>query len=265
MTKLLFIEWLKLRRYRTFWIILACFAFLAPFSYYIFFQVMVHGNPLESLVGDSASFSAIWYNVCYTFSHLVIFPALLMAMLCTNEFQYKTHRQNVIDGWKRADFYHAKWLVVLYLSLAIAVFALVVGTIIGLFRGATFSFILDGIYNIGSLFILSVNYLGLGMLMGMLLRRTGLAVILLLTYYLIVDNLLHSFFKFKLDIQFLDYLLPMESSDQMLPRPIINNMAGAEDFFKYKQMPLWSYAVASLAWVAVYYTVIRARLLRSDW
>lgn len=265
MKNLLYTEWLKLRRYRTFWIILSSFAFLAPFTYYIFYQVMVASTPLEGMVTNVSSFSSIWYNLCYVFSQLIIFPALLMVMLCTNEFQFKTHRQNVIDGWQREAFFNAKWLLALYLSLGIIVFALIVGVFIGIVRGASFAYITDGIEYVGMLFILTLNYLGLGILTGLLLRRTGLAVILLLAYYLIVDNLLHTLFKYKLDMLFLDLFLPMEASDQMMPWPRFNNVMGVDAMMKFKQLPLWSYALASLTWIGIYYSIIKSRLLRTDW
>ncbi len=38
---------------------------------------------------------------------------MLFILLITNEVQYRTHRQNIIDGWSRTNFILAKFSVMI--------------------------------------------------------------------------------------------------------------------------------------------------------
>ena len=263
MTSLLSIEWLKVRRYRTFWIILGLFVLTALLANYVFTSVITADEKIRMVLATGTGFSSVWYNTAYMVSQCIIFLALLMVLLMGNEFQFRTHRQNVIDGWERLQFLHAKWAMALVLSIATTAFTALTGLGVGAAMGSDFSTIGSGAENLLWIFVQTLNYTGAAVMTVALIRRSGLALIVLLAYYLMVDNIVHSLFKYKLKILQLDYLLPFESADQLLPVPRLSKLA--DDFAKYEQMPVWTYALASLAWVMVYYIVSRRRMLRSDW
>ncbi len=263
MTSPLSIEWLKVRRYRTFWIILGLFVVLALLGNYVFNSVILQDDKMGKLLLGSNDFGSVWYNTAYMVSHFVIFLSLLIVLLTGNEFQYRTHRQNIIDGWKREQFLHAKWSVAVTMALGVAAFTAVLGVAIGAMVGADFGGIGNGVINLLWIFLLSLNYIGAGLMVALLIRRSGLALIVLLAYYLIVDNLLHSIFKFKFKVHALDFLLPFETADQMLPVPRMSAMVS--ELAKYEQLPTWQYAIATAAWIGIFYIVSRQRALRSDW
>ena len=263
MSALLSIEWLKVRRYRTFWIILGLFALTALLGNYVFNSVLTADEKIKMILSTGSGFSGVWYNTAYMVSQCTIFLALLMVLLTGNEFQFRTHRQNVIDGWERLQFLNAKWAMVGMLSLATMVFTALLGIIVGAFIGSDFATIGSGLENILWIGLQSACYMGAAVMTVFLIRRSGLALIILLGYYLMVDNIVHSIFKYKLKILQLDYLLPFETSDQLLPVPRLSKMA--DDFANYQQLPIWSYALATVAWIAVFYLISRRRALRSDW
>ncbi len=261
MKSLLAIEWLKVRRYRTFWIILILFAVLFPVvNYYV--GSGLFGPASSMILGSAGSFSTIWLNTCFYASHFVIFLALLLAMLTTNEFQYRTNRQNVIDGLTREQFLQSKWILALVIAIGSTVLALLVGLMQGIINEASFAFITDGMYNLLWLFLLTVNYLCFGITIGLLLRRAGLAIILILVYYMMAEPILHGllFYKFKLAAG--DLFLPMEVSDQLLPRPALNAMA--KNMLPVKTLSPAAYAGGTVAWIVLYYLLGRLRVLRSD-
>ena len=263
MTAPLSIEWLKVRRYRTFWIILGLFVVLALLGNYVFNNVILQDDKMGQLLLGSTDFGSVWFNTAYMVSHFVIFLSLLMVLLTGNEFQYRTHRQNVIDGWRREQFLNAKWAVALTLAVGVTLFTAVLGIIIGALVGTDFSGLGNGIVNLLWIFLLSLSYIGGGLMTALLIRRSGLALIVLLAYYLVVDNIVHSIFKFKLKILSLDFLLPFESADQMLPVPrmsaMVSQLAG------YEQLPTWQYAAATAVWIVIFYFVSYRRTVRSDW
>ena len=107
MRALLHVEWLKIRRYpRTFWIQSSLFLLL-----FLLWNWGIQGGILKfgtGLLNFSYSFPAVWGYVGYWGSIFVLFLCILTITLTCNEATFKTHRQNVIDGWSRLDFFHGK-------------------------------------------------------------------------------------------------------------------------------------------------------------
>src|SRR5688572_6830858 len=102
MKQLLAIEWLKIKRYRTFWILTGFFLVLLPLLNYQILHGMVKiGGGGINLLSQSYSFPAVWGNVGFWGSIFILFLSILIIILTTNEFNFRTHRQNVIDGLKR--------------------------------------------------------------------------------------------------------------------------------------------------------------------
>ncbi len=57
-------------------------------------------------------FAHTWQTTSYVGGWLLLLPGLLLILLITNEFSFRTHRQNIIDGWARKDFYNVKLALV---------------------------------------------------------------------------------------------------------------------------------------------------------
>ena len=65
-------------------------------------------------------------------SFFIYIPSIVVIMLITNEYTYRTNRQNIIDGWSRKDFMTAKMIDVLLLSAIVTILYAVVVLFIGL-------------------------------------------------------------------------------------------------------------------------------------
>ena len=118
------IEWLKLRSYRAFWVLLILFLGLLFLTNYAashgFFIKTTHNF---SIFTKSYSFPNVWDNIGFWVRTLGgLFPVLVI-ISTTNEFQYRTHRQNIIDGWSRAEFFHAKWLLCFAVALGVTIYS----------------------------------------------------------------------------------------------------------------------------------------------
>src|SRR3954468_9421542 len=132
MFRLLGIEWLKLRGYRPFWVLLVLFIVLLFLTNY----VTSHGFFFKTRSGANAFtpdyvFPKVWDYVGFWVRMLGGLLPVFIIISTTNEFQYRTHRQNVIDGWSRADFFHAKWLSCLIVALAVTLVAAALGAAFG--------------------------------------------------------------------------------------------------------------------------------------
>src|SRR5450432_1603332 len=162
MLHLLKIEWLKVKNYKAFWIftILYFFAILGiNYTGYYVNELSVENLPqAQILLGTPYAFPKVWETVGWFSSWLLYFPGILFIMLLTNEFNFKTHRQNVIDGWSRWEFITVKFVFALLFSVVATFFNVLVALLFGLLTsGSMYTF--DGMENIGYIFIQTVAYI----------------------------------------------------------------------------------------------------------
>lgn len=264
MPNLLLLEWLKLKYYRVFWVMLLLFAGLLSLFYIGVSGGMISiGGKGLNLLGKAYNFSAVWGDLCFFASYFVILLAILMAILTTNEYQYRTNRQNIIDGWTRLQFYHAKWQVVLVLSIVVTLFTFLLGLVCGVATGIPVGTVFEGIDKLLWLFLSCLDYLGLALLLSLLLKRSGIAIGILMSYSMIFESIIHAIFLFKYQWLAGDLFLPLQCCDELLPSSaskilkasIVTGFHPTESIF----------ALATLCWVAVYYGVGRWRITQGDW
>ena len=115
MIKLLKIDFKKIRGSRVFWILTGLYALLIIL---FFFGVQGFLDDLADeankkspipLPGLSAySLPDIWHNLAYIAGYFKMFLGVVVIILITSEYSYKTIRQNVISGMSRWDFLKSK-------------------------------------------------------------------------------------------------------------------------------------------------------------
>lgn len=250
MLHLLKIEWLKVKDYKAFWIfiILYLFAILGInyIGYYIN-EVTVESMPASQvLLGTPYAFPKVWQTVGFMSSWLLYFPGILFIMLLTNEFNFKTHRQNIIDGWTRRDFVTVKFVFALLFSLAATIFNFLVALLFGMITtGSHFSF--AGIENIAYVFIQTVAYITFAMFLAILFRNSGAAIAVFFLYGLIFEWLITLLINIKFELSPVGYFLPLQVTDVMLPIPFGDKVI-------YKGAPeVWILVLASLVYIGGYY------------
>ena len=64
---------------------------------------------------------------------------MLFILLITNEVQYRTHRQNIIDGWSRMDFLKAKFSMLIFFVAVSTLLVFIIALIVGFSSGSAFS------------------------------------------------------------------------------------------------------------------------------
>lgn len=261
MIHLLKIEWLKVKNYKTFWIFtILYFVSILGINYtgYYINELTVKSLPGSSVVlGSPYGFPKVWQTVGWMSSWLLYFPGILFIMLLTNEFNFKTHRQNIIDGWKRSQFITVKVISALIFSLAATVFNFLVALLFGfLSTGSAFS--LDGIQNVGYIFIQTVAYITFAMFLAILFRRSGAAIAVFFLFGLIFEWLITALVNFKLELTPLGYFLPLQVTDVMLPIPFGNKII-------YKDAPtMYTLIIGSILYIGCYYFFALKKFQRDD-
>lgn len=218
MLHLLKLEWLKVKNYKAFWIFLGLYIIALFAINWIAFQIQgevkKNGVPLTIFPYD---FPAVYQTIAWVSSWLLYFPGMLMILVITNEYNYKTHRQNIIDGLTRQQFVTAK----IVFGLAIAVITTLSCFLIAIYFGSDYnngSISFHGIEYIGYSFIQTLNYLFLAMILAVLMRRSGLALAIFFLYGLVFEQLIGGLIDFKfLNGGTTRFYLPLEASDTLIP------------------------------------------------
>lgn len=134
-------------------------------------------------------FDDIWQNLAYLGYFFKIFPAFLIIISICNEFTFKTHRQNIIDGLSRWEFFSSKLAFAAFLSLLSGILVFVLGLILG-FKNSdikSMEVILAHIAFVPAHIIQLFIYFLAAMFLALLIRKSGITIILLLMYTLIIE------------------------------------------------------------------------------
>jgi ABC-2 type transport system permease protein len=220
-------EWLKIKSYPGFWWVMIITALTYPGINYMFTKVYKQiteqqsssGKILKFLIGDPFAFPEAWRTVAYFSSLFVFIPAIVVIMLITNEYTYKTNRQNIIDGWSRNNFITGKLVDVIILSVIVTMLYTAVVLVIG-FANTT------GIvanrwslaYYIGLFALQTFSQLSLAFMVGMLLRKSFIALAVFAFYFVIVEPISSKLIQYKFKSELYHYL-PLEISNALLPKP----------------------------------------------
>ncbi len=224
-------EWLKLKHYKAFWVLLSVTAISYPgingIAYYAFMDSIdaksQSGQLVKMLLGNPFAFPQSFHTTAYLSSFFTFIPAIVVIMLITNEYLFKTHRQNIIDGWKKNNFIWGKFISVFLVTLIVTLFYLAVASIIGTLATKEMAGI--NIFekaNYIGLFSLQVFcQLSIAFLLGLLIRKAFIAYGIYIFYSFILENILSGFFRVKSKKWGVDYghYLPFEISDRLIPLP----------------------------------------------
>jgi ABC-type transport system involved in multi-copper enzyme maturation permease subunit len=236
-------EWLKLKNYLAFWLLLLATAISYPginaIDYFGYDESTKpknqSGQLLKMLLGNPFHFPEVYHTTAYLSSFFTFIPAIVVIMLITNEYQFKTHRQNIIDGWQKQTFVWGKFISVLLVSILVTLFFFAVATGIGFIATpdiSTVSLFTKGKY-IGLFFLQIFTQLSFAFLLGLLVRKAFIAYGIFIFYGMIVESMAGAFFKLKIQkFGGVDYgqFLPLEISDRLIPVPAFIGRLNETDY-----------------------------------
>jgi ABC-type transport system involved in multi-copper enzyme maturation permease subunit len=149
-------------------------------------------------------------------------------MLVTNEYTFRTHRQNIIDGWSRPQFISSKLCDVLIVSCIVTVVYMGVALGYGLYadQAAASSHWTEQLQYIPLFLLQTFAQLSIAFMLGYLIKKAFIALGLFLFYYLIIENIAVAYAQFKLND--IGRFLPFEISDRLIPRPAFFSRFGKD-------------------------------------
>ncbi|MDA9273804.1 ABC transporter permease [Flavobacteriaceae bacterium] len=124
------------------------------------------------------NFPYIWHFNTFVAALLKIFLAIIIVSMMSNEYTYKTIKQNLIDGLSKKEFIATKFLTVVLFSIVSSVFVAVISLILGsIYSDYTeWGIVFTDLRFLVAYFIKLVGFFSFCLFIGILVKRSAFAL-----------------------------------------------------------------------------------------
>ena len=266
MLHLLKIDLKKLTSYRTFWVICGLY-FLTlgtstasgmEFLKWLARTIEGFGQEINISRIPLYHFPDIWMNLAFFSGFFKIVLAIMVVISITNEYSYRTLRQNIIDGMSRWEFLFSKILTNLLLSFMSLGMVFIITLVTGLIYTPNLSGmkIFTDMEFFFMYFLEVFAFLSYALMIGVLVQRAGLSIVLLL-----LSHMIEIIIKENIDeyVPWMIQFFPMESISNLVPMP----------FARYAFQEIRDYITVSsvaiaAAWIFMFNYFSYLKLKRAD-
>ena len=186
----------------------------------------------------------------------------------TNEYTFRTNRQNIIDGWSRQQFLQIKISLAFLFALFATVVVIICGFVFGWSTKSDLAF--DGFSHIGYFFLKALSYNLFAVMLSVLIKKTGFCIGVFFIYLgaeNIISQILDSYSLYikkiyKIDLGSLGDYLPMSASDGLLTFPNSPLKAMTKDVLptEYNGVVIF----LAIIYLILFYLVSNRKILKSD-
>jgi ABC-2 type transport system permease protein len=253
MLHLLSIDLKKLFNYRTFWVVCGLYFLTLGFTTASGMEFLKWLASKGAQFGTTINidriplyhFPDVWQNLIYISGFFKLILAFMVVISITNEFTYRTIRQNIIDGMSRTEFLFSKILTNLLLSLLSCVMIFVIAFVTGLIYSPELEiqYMFSDLEFIIAYFLEIFATLSYTLMLGLLIQRSGLTIVVLC-----LSHMIEAIIRANIDdtlpwsIQF----FPMESISNLVAMP----------FPKYLFQEIQDYVSVTSVAIALVWTII---------
>lgn len=267
---LLKLEWLKLKNIRIFRTIVILYIVALPGllltvkTFNIEFDDM---PPFLSSFDLLFKFPTVWEWMAYIGNWLsFFFLGFLGVIMVTNEYSYKTLRQNIITGLSRKEYFFSKVNFIIAASLAVTLYYVLWCLIFGFTHTDTIyiTTLQKNTSYIIRFFIMNMGYMSFGFLLGLLIKRTGIALLIYVTYIMVIESILRGIHLYFFQNPSMHYF-PMNALEDLAPFPIMEqaNQFTEENGFGLMLEPNMA-IILSVMYISLYLFASYQVLKRSD-
>jgi ABC-2 type transport system permease protein len=266
MMHLLKIELKKMTSYRTFWIVCGLYfltlgtAAASGMEFLKWVANTFEGFGQEINVDRIPlyHFPDVWMNLIWASGLLKVVLAIMVVISITNEYTYRTLRQNIIDGLSRQEFLMTKILTNVVLSAMSVAMIFVIGLITGMIYSPSIEWdkVITDLEFFPAYFLEIFFFLSYALMLGILIQRSGLTIILLL-----LSKMIEVIITANIDDYVPDLIpfFPLESIWNLIKWP----------FPRYAFQEIHDYLTFSsvlivVAWIVIFNYISYWKLKRSD-
>ena len=231
MLHLLRIDLKKLTSYRTFWVICGLYFLTLGFTTASGMEILKWIASKGAEFGTSINinriplyhFPDIWQNLIWISGLFKLVLSVMVVISITNEYQYRTVRQNIIDGFSRWEFILSKILTNVLLSLMSVAMIFLIALVTGLIYTPEieWTYFFSGMEFFLAYFLEVFAFLSYALMLGIFVQRSGLTIVLLMLSHMIEAIIKLNLFResFEENIGWLKQFFPLESITNLVPLP----------------------------------------------
>lgn len=218
---LLQLEWLKVKAYRPFLVLLALYAILLPS-----FMYSAKKMPIPKEIGGNEilfMFPNVWGYLGYIGNWLVFFlMGFLAVQAISNETSNRTLRQNIINGLSRTDFFLSKLSFLTLINVAATAYYALWALIFGFTNTETIyaSKVFENVDTAGRYFIMCMGYSSLGLFLGVLFSRSILGLFVYFAYVMFIEKIIRYVLIRKVLGGKAMLFTPANSFNDLVPPPV---------------------------------------------
>lgn len=171
------------------------------------------------------NFPYIWHFNTYVAAILKLFLAIVIVSMMSNEYSYRTLKQNLIDGLSKKEFVLSKFLTVVGFALISTVFVFIISMILGL----SFSdydevgIIFSDLEYLLAYFVKLLGFFSFCLFLGVLVKRSAFALGFLLIWSILeniaIGLMKWEFFKGTDVAANISQFFPLESMANLIKEP----------------------------------------------
>lgn len=266
MLHLLSIDLKKLTNYRTFWVVCGLYFLTLGFTTASGMEF------LKWLASKGADFGAtinidriplyhfpdVWQNLIYISGFFKLILAFMVVISVTNEFTYRTIRQNIIDGMSRTEFLASKILTNVMLSLLSCAMVFLIALVTGMIYSPELdlSYMFSDLSFLAAYFLEVFMFLSYTLMLGLLIQRSGLTIVVLC-----LSAMIEAIIKANIDdtVPWAIQFFPMEAISNLVTMPFPKYVF--QEVQDYVSMT--SVAIA-LGWTIIFNYLSYLKLQKSD-
>ena len=270
MIRLLRIEWKKVANNTSFWVLLGIYALILGS---IFFGIQAFINEIMKDAGKNVpipvskislyKFPYIWHNLTYAAGYFKIFLSLVIIIFITNEYSFKTMRQNIITGMSRWDFLLSKISMAAVISIASTLFIFIIGLVLGLTNSdeLVFNDIISKIQFLLAYALEIFAFMIFAMFISILVKKSGLSIFVLMIYFYIIERWAY----YKLPDDFGEFL-PLRAVAKIIPFPKVD--AAVIKMFEinkyFSEIIHWQHVLVTICYTSLFIFLMYIILKKRD-
>lgn len=260
------VEFAKLRKFTPLKIFLVIYMVLVPVFMYVasgFLDTFI-SPVMQAFFGNPApkvwEFPEVWKFTFYSSSWFHILMGIVVIMVLSYEFSYKTAKQNVIDGLNRSQVIFGKLALILFLATFVTLYSFLVGLVFGLINSESYD-IYTNSHFIFVFFFQALCYYSLALLFAILIRHTVLGIIAFSIFPVIdviagalVPKWLYAFF-------------PLNVFSTMTPSPVRQALIIIEEKQNKQEildLQLWALLACAIGFLFLFYVLSYVNIKRRD-
>lgn len=278
MLRLLNIELQKLKYNRSAKIIsIVYFALICFIAFIVSIEFDFGGVKFRVADQGIFNFPFIWHFNTWVAAWLKIFFAIVIVSIVSNEYSYRTLKQNLIDGLSKREFLTSKILTVILFTVISTIFLFIVTMILGLIFSDynEVSIIFSDMQYMGAYFLKLLCFFSFCMFLAFWVKRSAFALGFLGLWQVIegLIAILFQYIKVKTEVNLFETVynyLPLNAMSDLISEPFtrfgaVQSAATqlGESFDKNYDVPLLSVGIC-IVWTGLFIYWSYAILKRRD-